>query len=794
MKKHKLFAFGLAALFGVSCFAACAEKTSPEPDGGDGNDNTVENNEPAEGGDLTLDVPEKEEIVPLPGEVPMPAKPDLPAADAAKAPYIGRVGSSTDAYTVTGDTENGWSVSYGTGKPLEDYHFLYFDVYNYSSSYGNIRFDFVDVLGAEKVAVSAMYLEAFDAKVPPVGVLVESLMDGEMSYVTHLKNFRTVNKNYEQQSGNLIDQTVCRLIVYLDSNPSQKPTDRVGSLKIGAISFLKDDDPLNNVDNSPKIGETAAAGGYNVTTPEGKVFQASYTASGLTEGAAVTVTVNRWTGAYGRVKLGYTANGAQKLSVADGAGNQLLTNETLSSAGELTLDLRDLAPALRELRFVIDGNGQDTASRTFTLESVQFIYTPYASDTWSSTSKYTIGAHGLGGKVVAYYDETVGWERLSVQVKYWTPEYSRMVAKFKTTGNGGQGAEKIGLTVNSKDTILELQYNAVADLEYDSATQEYTVVADLSSVGKLSALDFYFDSLPDTHFAGTRSVQFLSIEFEKGSDVPTVGKLHNSYSPGGYTIEQSGSETTVSWDENRPEWDYVQIKVSGYRDEFAYLHIVLETEKDFKLSVGYNGSPDWLDKGQMTAGQNELYLIPVSPAREKASFDLNFYFNGGEKNTTGSVTFKTIEFLKERPALGYFHYDGMFSNTSSGHPFTFEKSGGSTTVIWGADRNQYEIVLVPVHEFTSEYKYLKFTLNGQSAFKLGVYIRDPQNPTGEPIWAWGHSEVEAGEQVIYAQIPSSVGAEDFMLQLYFDKDMQAPGGVSQGNRVSVKIEATATNS
>ena len=183
----------------------------------------------------------------------------------------------------------GVDISYpADGKELPEYSYIWFDVYNYEpgAGYDYIRFDFTDVIGAEKVAVAVHYTEGYDTA-PAVGILVESLMDGEMSFAANLSNYYTITENYQTTKTKLNTQTVCRLFIYLDSNPSQNPTDGEGALTISNISFHKEGDPVTEVDNSPAIDEITASGiGYTLKTEETDeaytgVFRADYTAGGL---------------------------------------------------------------------------------------------------------------------------------------------------------------------------------------------------------------------------------------------------------------------------------------------------------------------------------------------------------------------------------------------------------------------------------------------------------------------------------------------------------------------------------
>lgn len=139
------------------------------------------------------------------------------------------------------------------------------------------------------------------------------------------------------------------------------------------------------------------------------------------------------------------------LTVSDGknafSGKNEATGETVKLDGELSeasgsilVDIRGTS-VLNEIRFYIDSENSGEAS--FELTSLELIYTPYATADWDATSKFHFEGTELGGKIKATYDIDVGWDHLDVPVRYWTPEFSRMIVTFKTSGTalGSKRAE-----------------------------------------------------------------------------------------------------------------------------------------------------------------------------------------------------------------------------------------------------------------------------------------------------------------------------------------------------------------
>ena len=771
----------LSAICVCSLCAACVTKDDSSIDSSDSSSGTI------------IEVPDGETIIPLPDDVTAPAKPTLPELDLLSAPYIGAVGSTTDAYTVGEIKENGKivgaEVSYpASGKILSDYNFVWFDVYNYVFDYSNVRVDFESISGAEKVAVAAMYTDAYDKKYPAMGIMVESLMDGAMSFVSDMSKIKIADNDYKTTEAKLSDQTVCRLYVYIDSNPSQAPSDKEGSLKIAKISFLKNGDPLLNVDNSPKLGEVTA-NGYALEETDG-VFKASYSTSVLTENSSVSVAVNRFVGAYGRVKLGYTANGAKTLKVSDGKND--IGTYALSASGEIVLDIRG-HKVLSELKFVIDGGeAADATQRSFELTSVEFIYTPYVTDSWSATSKFWIekDSGALGGKIKASYDFNVGWDYLSAKVAYYDPSYSLMVAKIKTYGDETSGIpERFGLSVNSNKVVLEVEYNTFESLEYDDQTGEYWLFADLSGVGKISALNFFFDSAYIEKYDGTRSIEFTSIEFYKSNDDvvtghrPETDAMKDPYVCNYEITSKDDGFYNVSWSaENKQEWGKTSMLVKWYDPAYKYLKLTMKSETSFKLGVYlsklWKAAEDRL-KAHTVADAGETVWYIELPAETpnfgtlSRSFELRYFFDAGLTDTSGSVDIKA-EFLTEKPAEPFGF--GTFTDMNN-EGYTITKVDGKNDtwrVVWGENRvSNWAKAKLSVIAYDNEYKFLALTFNSAKANKVGVYVNDV---------AWkAHTALAVGTDTWVLSVPDGMSG-DFDIIFYFD------GGADTSGDVTIKAE------
>lgn len=759
-------------------------------------------------GNVSIPVPDGQPITPVPDPPEKPAAPDLPAAVPGEAPYIGAVGWS-DGYDVTElgtDGFGGVKVSYPkAGEKLPEYSFVYFDVYNYEpgAGYDYLRIDLEDIVGTEKIAVAAAYTEEYDT-VPAVGVLVETLMDGELSYVTNLGNYYTVNSSYGTTTTKLNTRTICRLFVYLDSNPSQNPTDTEGALVISGISFHKKGDPATEVDNSPKIEEISAVGsGYTLTTSatdeayEG-VFKADYTAGGLSDGAYVSVGIGRFTGAYGRIRIRYTSSNVSSLTVSDGksvfSGKDEITGESVTLNGALAaasssilVDIRGTS-ALNEIRFGISSDGSGAA--TFEVTALELLYTPYATDEWDATSKFHLSNAGLG-KITATYDADVGWDHLDVPVRYWTPEFSRMVVTFRTSGTamGSVGAEKYGIAVNSSTTVVELAYNPVAALPYNAETGEYTATVNLVGISRIAMLNFYFDSGWVEDFPGNRTVEITSIEFyseDEQSKEPQLGSIT------GITdidvVKNDDGSYNASWKDGKSD-AYVIMPVIGLTSDYTKFTFTAENIGTTDVSVGvYWGgwSICWMDHTVIRPGEKKTFTLNAERLDETDVRQVYFFLNygGTPAGTAGSVRLSDCRFFIPATPGEIGELFDVNSSVGSSVQYTVSATEEGTGVSWAAGRDMWAKVAAEVTGFDPEFAYLRVDITLERATRFCV-CHVAKLGDADVTW-YPHTELAAGAHTLYIQVPeSALGLKSFYLTFFFDGGLS---GIQAGSAVITNLE------
>lgn len=759
-----------------------SDTTSVDDDSGEDPDNIV-----------SIPIPDEEPITPVPDPPEKPSAPDLPEITEGEAPYIGAVGWS-DGYEVTelgSDEFEGVEISYPKeGETLPEYSFVYFDVCNYQpgAGYDYIRIDLENIVGAEKIAVAAAYAEGYDTA-PAVGVLVETLMDGELSYATDLSDYYTVNSSYGTTTTKLNTQTICRLFVYIDSNPAQNPTDEEGALTISNISFHKEGDPATEVDNSPEIEEITAVGsGYTLTTSETDdgydgVFTADYTAGGISDGAYVSVGIGRFTGAYGRIRLRYTSSNVSTLTVSDGTNafsgidestgaSVTLDGNLAAASGSILIDIRG-ASALNEIRFYIDSVGSGAAS--FEVTDLELIYTPYATEEWDATSKFHISGAAIGGKIRATYDADVGWDHLDVPVRYWTPEYSTMVVTFKTTGTemGSVGAEKYGIGVNSSTTVVELAYNPVASLPYNEETGEYTTTVNLSGVSRIAMLNFYFDSAWVEDFAGTRTVEITSIEFyrdgETGPAEPQLGPVTGITD---ITVTESGEGAyDATWEAGKTD-AYVIMPVFGLTSDYTKFTFTAENIGTADASIGvYWGGWNicWMDHTVLKPGEKRTFTLNADNLDGTDVQQVYFFLNygGSPAGTAGSMRISDCEFFI--PATPGEIGELFDTNTSVGDPaqFVVEATDDGTKITWADGRDMWAKVAAQVTGFDPEFKYLRidFTLDRDMKF----CVCHAESLGGTDISWYPHTDLKAGSYTLYIEVPASaLELKTFYITIFLD--------------------------
>lgn len=399
-------------------FAACGE------DGG-------------EGERKYKDVVDRPEI-----EMPIPAKsvvyPEKPAQKPA-TPAQGAVPKATDytaseadsPYTVS-KTEKGATVSY---RDISDWSYVYVPVGDYTSEYGNVKITIENgESAAERIAIQAVYYEAYDLGYAPVTVYLGELTEGEQYVVFRLGDYMITNENYEPVKDNSVrDKTLLGFVMFIDSLPSYAPVDKTGALEITKFEMLKDDDPkLLDRYVKPVITFANAAADGEVTLTKGEE------SLGVSGTGTAFIPVSKYTSDYAELSLALNGTAGAEAEVGvrytfDGETKLLSTAKTVSlasTAQEVTYNYLKMFAESEDAdlftQYVKDGAVTDIYVKliggSVTVESATFVRTAtggaYVSNAWSGCPNVEIVRAKNGGNARIDYKYHNDWDSsISVPVR-----------------------------------------------------------------------------------------------------------------------------------------------------------------------------------------------------------------------------------------------------------------------------------------------------------------------------------------------------------------------------------------
>lgn len=556
LKKLLAFAVVPAMLFS---FAACGET------GGTGGGGGTE-----DGG--YKDVVERPEIeMPeTPAQVQYPEKPaSAPAkpAEGVKPSVKEYVSSqSKSGYTVE-KKGNGAAVTY---REVSNWAYVYASVENYSPAYGNFKITLQNGdPAAERIAIQAVYYEAYDLGYAPVTVHMGEIAEGEQYIVVELGEYPITNASYQPVQGESVkDKTIIGFVIFVDSLPSYAATDRTGAFEITNFEFLADGDPSLEDRYVKPVADLAAA-----TAEGGATVQAGETVKVSGSGSAI-IPLEKYSVDY--TKFNVTLRGEAETEV-ELALRYTLGGKTMTSAPkQVTLnggdtaaeyDFFDLRPTEGgddiTTQFVKNGEVQaivvtpKTDGREVEICAVSFVRTAtdgaYVSDAWTSTSDVTVLRAANGGNAKLEYMFYTAWNNFTVPVrkgagvtgitfKIYAPEgLTHLGIGIKNNamvGSAGQSAGTFilrgssylfnGAASDTVGTIGDTEPNLkglVETVAYDEATKIYTISYDFTGVESmdfseytLTSLIFYLncpgtaDEVEEHLFEGSRALYFLSID------------------------------------------------------------------------------------------------------------------------------------------------------------------------------------------------------------------------------------------------------------------------------------------
>lgn len=539
----KLFATAVAATMLFS-FAACGE--------------TPKENTESTGYKDTIERPEIEMPVAA-DQVVYPEKP----AEAPVTPSEGTV-PSVKNYTAS-DTDSSYTIAQADGvtsvsyQGVSDWSYIYASVENYSPQYGNIKITIRNgTPAAERIAVQAVYYEAYDLGYAPVTVYLGEMSEGEQYVIAELGDSLITDASYQQVKGESVrDKTVIGFVIFVDSLPSFAPTEASGAFEIVGFEFLRDGDPaLDDRYVKPAVDLSAATEENGSAFFPVSKYSADYT--------KFTVELSGETGAQADIAVRYTLDGRTAVS----APQRVTLNAPTQTA---EYDFGDLRPTEGDNDFttqlIKNGVINDVvvtsvdADAAVEVENISFVRTAtdgaYVADVWSSAaSDVNVMRAANGGNAKIEYSFYTSWYNFSASVRkgagvnkirftIYAPDgldhlgigitnncplssNGQNAGTFILRGASylfnGESTDTIGVngTLNSSEPNLEGLTETIA---YDATTKIYTVTYDFSGIEKINFPDYTLTSIifylncPDTDdtlkahtFTGTRSLYFLSID------------------------------------------------------------------------------------------------------------------------------------------------------------------------------------------------------------------------------------------------------------------------------------------
>lgn len=536
----------------------------------------------SKGGGKYLDTVERPEIeTPEPSDrVQYPQKPaTAPSAPAAGAvPTVSGYAPSQAAspYTVT-DTDAGKRISY---TDVSDWAYVYVSVQDYSAAYGNFKITLnndpegrgSNAAIAERIAVQAVYYEAYDLGYAPVTVYSGELTAGAQYVIAEMGETLITDKTYQAVAGESVrDKTILGFVIFIDSLPLFSPAnDAAGTVDIVNFVFLQDGDPAleDRYIKPVAVLEDAAA-----AEDDEDSVQCDYADETLTLSGSGTVYVPLTKYSEDFTIFDLTATGASGESVRVGVRYTLgdKTETALAAPTPLTgeeqtirFDYTDLRPQTGEdefdARLIKYGTLTDIVLvldnvSELSVVSVAFTRTAasgaYIADSWTSNSSSVriLWSYGGGNAGIAL-EYHIAYNYLSVPIRKGDG-----IRGIALTLYAPDGIDHLGLGIvtnsphcsesqtkgtfilrNAKDVVKGNASTASTTLPkepymqgvtetivYDEPSKTYTITYDFSSMTAddnertfadytITALLMYMNCTDGVHtFDGSRALYFMDI-------------------------------------------------------------------------------------------------------------------------------------------------------------------------------------------------------------------------------------------------------------------------------------------
>lgn len=530
-----------------------------------------------------LDPPE---IVNPENRTEMPVYPSAPSSRPETSPFAAPLiydyYALNQYYTVEELFSGNISISYdSTEISLPDWAYVGASVSDYSSEYSYFKMKF-NASGVESITVQALYYEQYEHNYPAVTILNERVTDGENLLAASLNDVFILDDSYNIVSGQYLKtRQIIGIVMFIDSNPKVSTEDRSGELTLTEAAFVdKNDEDLSVLNMPPRItgyshvdfGTATLTATESVNVPKTKNAEFSYTATAGTY-PCLKAEIAGYKSDYDGVRMKLTGQNVKSVSVAiqytlgttdqkfnyfDGAYNIILRDgetETFEFDFSMLEELRTgftttvagsyvkfLKP--NQLLFFIDSALNESNSGTLIIEDVEF-FTNVVEGA-PKLGNWIVTGSGIektntnpGGFAVITYNQTQGWNNISVAVRGYSSEYSvvEINVRFYGAKNLGvalaYGGNNFVIQASSGEPIPDVirseqksdgqdelgeytQYKLTFDFSQVTVTGGYLTSKTITSVFLyIDALDEEGNELRPSPIDGERVMVFSGIEFKK---------------------------------------------------------------------------------------------------------------------------------------------------------------------------------------------------------------------------------------------------------------------------------------
>lgn len=478
--------------------------------------------------------------------VKYPSMPTSAPVVDSETPSVSGYEVSENSYTMT-ETDAGMKFAY---EDLADWSYVYVKIDDYNATLSNIKM-VLDVNGAERIAVQAIYYEMAEKDYKPVTVYLGDLSDGEQFVIFELGQLKALDASYSYVAEeSLKDQQILGFVLFVDTNPKQiAPSDYKGEFTVKEVKFLADGDKeLADKYVAPSVNSITADADITVDT-SGENPVCTYEAGKL-QYSAIFLNLANYSSSYTEFVLNLKTTGVKKLAITiQFSGGQAdwqtestaLYEKEITADGEQTInvDFSDAQPLGMDWNYVsgfyiknykvlaikiMADSDQANVDHGGSIEigNIEFIKTVEdtgvsISKAWSTNSSQDmaiqdgVAVGGYGSVDVSYH---TAWWNLVMPVKSYSEPKTKLVVKVVVPETGWYHLG-IACKANGQEVVLRasaglldganteipskegLAAGVVETVTYDESNRMYTFTFDFTNAQKNSATNkaFYEETI-----------------------------------------------------------------------------------------------------------------------------------------------------------------------------------------------------------------------------------------------------------------------------------------------------------